>query len=88
VIEIADLAERQTLESAAEVDIIWVVRGQDDLLKCVRNLTLPSGTLYSFVATETKLSRQVRRVLLDTHQVDEDFLKAVGYWRAEGSDDE
>lgn len=88
VIEIADLAERQTLESAAEVDIIWVVRGQDDLLECVRNLTLPSGTLYSFVATETKLSRQVRRVLLDTHQVDEDFLKAVGYWRAEDSDDE
>ena len=88
VIEIADAAERQVLESAADVEIVWVVRGQDDLLDAVRNLTLPGGTLYSFVATETKLSRQVRRVLLDTHKVNEQYLKAAGYWRAEGSEEE
>ena len=88
VIEIADAAEQQVLSSAAEVEVIWVLRGQDDLLDVVRNLTLPSGTLYSFVATETKLSRQVRRVLLDAHKVNEEYLKAVGYWRAEGSDEE
>ena len=64
-----------------------MIRGQDDLLDTVRNLTLPGGSLYSFVATETKLSRQVRRVLLDTHHVDEAYLKAVGYWRADGSDE-
>ncbi|RMT89467.1 hypothetical protein ALP39_03435 [Pseudomonas marginalis pv. marginalis] len=88
VIEIENAAEQQTLRSAADVDVIWVVRGQDNLLQTVQNLTLPGGTLYSFVATETKLSRQLRRVLLDTHKVDEEFLKAVGYWRAEGSEDE
>ncbi|WP_410575886.1 SIP domain-containing protein [Bacillus sp. SIMBA_006] len=43
---------------------------------------MPGGSLYSFVATESKLSRQVRRVLLDTHKVNEEFLKAVGYWQA------
>ena len=52
------------------------------------NLTLPGGSLYSIDATESKLSRQVRRVLLDTHNVNEAFLKAVGYWRAEGSEDD
>ena len=88
VIEIADAAEKQTLNSAADVEVIWVIRGQDDLVETVRKLTLPSGSLYSFVATETKLSRQVRRVLLDTHKVNEEFLKAVGYWRAEGSEEE
>ncbi|AZF30581.1 Iron utilization protein [Pseudomonas sp. R4-35-07] len=88
VIEIADAAEQQVLESAADVEIIWVVRGEADLLEVVRNLTLPGGKLYSFVATETKLSRQVRRVLLDTHKVNEDYLKAVGYWRAEGSEED
>ncbi len=87
VIEIANVAEQQTLESAADVEVIWVVRGQDDLLETVRNLTLPGGSLYSFVATEAKLSRQVRRVLLDTHKINEDTLKAVGYWRAEGSEE-
>ena len=88
VIEIADAAEKQALHSAADVEVIWVIRGQDDLVETVRTLTLPSGSLYSFVATETKLSRQVRRVLLDTHKVNEEFLKAVGYWRAEGSEEE
>jgi NADPH-dependent ferric siderophore reductase len=88
VIEIADAAEQQALQSAAEVEVIWVLRGQADLLDTVRTLTLPSGALYTFVAMETKLSRQVRRVLLDTHKVDEAFLKAVGYWRAEGSEEE
>lgn len=81
VIEIANAAEQQPLASAAEVEVIWVVRGQDDLLETVQNLTLPGGSLYSFVATESKLSRQVRRVLLDTHHVNEAFLKAVGYWQ-------
>ncbi|NIL15596.1 siderophore-interacting protein [Pseudomonas sp. AN3A02] len=81
VIEIDNAAERQPLYSAAEVEVIWVVRGQDDLLETVQNLTLPGGSLYSFVATESKLSRQVRRVLLDTHNVNEAFLKAVGYWQ-------
>ncbi len=88
VIEIDNPAERQALHSAAEIEVIWVVRGRDDLLETVRNLKLPGGTLYSFVATETKLSRQLRRVLLDTHKVDEAFLKAVGYWRAEGSEED
>eukprot|EP01133_Synstelium_polycarpum_P000615 gene615-721_t len=81
VIEIANAAEQQPLASAAEVEVIWVVRGQEDLLETVQNLTLPGGSLYSFVATESKLSRQVRRVLLDTHNVNEAFLKAVGYWQ-------
>ena len=88
VVEIANAAEQQTLNSAADVEVIWVIRGQDDLVETVRNLTLPSGSLYSFVATEAKLSRQVRRVLLDTHQINEDALKAVGYWRAEGGEEE
>ncbi|KTC56510.1 FAD-binding protein [Pseudomonas fluorescens ABAC62] len=87
VIEIDNVAERQTLRSAAELEVKWVVRGQDDLLQTVQDLTLPSGKLYSFVATESKLSRQLRRVLLDTHKVNEEFLKAVGYWRAEGSEE-
>jgi NADPH-dependent ferric siderophore reductase len=87
VIEIENTAEQQPLHSAAEVEVIWVVRGQDDLLETVQNLRLPGGSLYSFVATEAKLSRQVRRVLLDQHKVNEASLKAVGYWRADASEE-
>ena len=88
VIEIADVHEKQALGSAADVEVIWVVRGVDDLLSTVENLQLPGGSLYAWVATETRLSRQVRRVLLDKHRLDDEFVKAVGYWRAEGSSEE
>lgn len=88
VIEIADEHEKQTLDSAADVQVTWVVRGQDELLGTLRDLQVPEGSLYAWVATETKLSRQVRRVLLDEHKLNDEFVKAVGYWRAQGSDEE
>ena len=90
VIEVANGAEQQLLESAAQVNVIWVLRdgGTDNLLTTVKQLQVPKGNLYAWVATETKVSRQIRRVLLDDHGLDEKLVKAVGYWRAEGSEEE
>jgi NADPH-dependent ferric siderophore reductase len=90
VIEVENGGEQQVLESAAQVNVIWVLRdgGKDNLLATVRQLQVPTGNLYAWVATETKVSRQIRRVLLDEHGLDEQFVKAVGYWRAEGSAEE
>ncbi len=90
VIEVENGKEQQTLESAAQVNVIWVLRGdnKDSLLTTVKQLQVPKGNLYAWVATETKVSRQIRRVLLDEHGLDEQFVKAVGYWRAEGSEEE
>jgi NADPH-dependent ferric siderophore reductase len=90
VIEVENGAEQQVLESAAQFNVIWVLRegGNDNLLTTVKQLQVPKGNLYAWVATETKVSRQIRRVLIDEHGLDEQFIKAVGYWRAEGSDEE
>ncbi|MBC3208135.1 siderophore-interacting protein [Pseudomonas sp. SWRI111] len=90
VIEVENGAEQQKLDSAAQVNVIWVLRegGQDNLLTTVRQLQVPKGNLYAWVATETRVSRQIRRGLIDEHGLDEQFIKAVGYWRAEGSDEE
>lgn len=88
VIEIEDAEERQLLSGAADVETIWVERHQQSLLEVVSQLTLPAGKLFSFVATEAALSRKLRRVLLDEHTVDEDALKAVGYWRLDPNDEE
>ena len=46
------------------------------------------GELYTWVATESALSRKVRRVLLDTHGLNDEFVKAVGYWRLDDSPEE
>jgi len=90
VIEVENGAEQQVLESAAPFNVIWVLRegGKDNLLATVKQLQVPKGNLYAWVATETKVSRRIRRVLIDEHGLDEQFIKAVGYWRAEGSEEE
>jgi NADPH-dependent ferric siderophore reductase len=90
VVEVQNAAEQQTLESAAQVEVIWVLRegGQQDLLSTVQQLHMPTGELYAWVATETRLSRQIRRVLLDEHRLNEASVKAVGYWRLEGGEEE
>ncbi|RMP01068.1 SIP domain-containing protein, partial [Pseudomonas syringae group genomosp. 3] len=42
---------------------------------------MPEGKLYAWVATESGLSRKVRRVLLDEFGLEDDFVKAAGYWK-------
>ena len=83
VVEVANPGEQQVLESAAQVDVIWVVRGEQDLQSVVRRLEMPEGKLYAWIATESGLSRKLRRVLLDEFGLDEEFVKAAGYWKRE-----
>ncbi|MFS2157980.1 siderophore-interacting protein [Pseudomonas sp. Pseusp122] len=85
VVEIADPAEQQVFQSAAQVDVIWIVRGEQDLVQVTRKLEMPEGRLYAWVATESALSRKVRAVLLNEFGLDEAAVKAAGYWRAEGT---
>ena len=70
--------------------MIWVHRDQatEDLLKTVEQLKIPEGQLYAWVATESTLSRKVRRVLLDTHGLNDEWVKAAGYWRLDTSAEE
>ncbi|CAH0248969.1 siderophore-interacting protein [Pseudomonas brassicacearum] len=90
VVEVENGAEQQILQSPAQVHVIWVLREgrQDNLLRTVRQLEMPGGKLYAWVATESKVSRQIRKVLLEDKGLDQDFVKAVGYWKADASDEE
>jgi NADPH-dependent ferric siderophore reductase len=90
IVEVENGAEQQRLESAAQIDVIWVLRegGRNNLLTTVQHIKVPDGDVYAWVATESKVSRQIRRVLLDEHSLNEQFVKAVGYWRLDDSDEE
>ncbi|NUT87891.1 siderophore-interacting protein [Pseudomonas corrugata] len=90
VVEVENGAEQQVLQSPAQVHVIWVLREgrHDSLLTTVRQLEVPVGKLYAWVATESKVSRQIRKVLLEEKGLDQDFVKAVGYWKADGSEEE
>lgn len=84
VIQIEDEQERQPLPSKAQVEVIWVRRDQEDVLDKVKHLALPQGRLYAWVALEKGLTRQAKALLLDKG-VQEEALKAVAYWRADGT---
>ena len=90
VVEVENGAEQQILQSPAQVHVIWVLREgrQDNLLRTVQQLEMPGGKLYAWVATESKVSRQIRKVLLEEKGLDQDLVKAVGYWKAEGSEED
>ncbi|MDR6712974.1 NADPH-dependent ferric siderophore reductase [Pseudomonas hunanensis] len=87
IIQIADEHERQPLPSKAQVEVIWVRREDEDLLALVKNLSLPAGKLYSWVALEKALTRQAKALLLEKG-VQDDALKAAAYWREDGSADD
>jgi NADPH-dependent ferric siderophore reductase len=87
VVEVADPGEQQIFQSQAQVDVIWIVRGEQDLLDVTRRLEMPEGKLYAWVAIESALSRKLRRLLLDEFGLEEAFMKAAGYWRLDGSDE-
>ncbi|UVL82953.1 siderophore-interacting protein [Pseudomonas sp. B21-028] len=90
VVEVENGAEQQVLQSPAQVHVIWVLREgrQDSLLTTVRQLEVPGGKLYAWVATESKVARQIRKVLLEEKGLDQDFVKAVGYWKADDNEEE
>ncbi|WP_426140446.1 siderophore-interacting protein [Pseudomonas sp. DWP3-1-2] len=87
VVEVADSGEQQVFQSQAQVDVIWIVRGEQDLVDVTRRLEMPEGKLYAWVATEAALSRRIRRVLLGEFGLDEAHLKCSGYWRLDEQDE-
>ncbi|CAM3739234.1 NADPH-dependent ferric-chelate reductase [compost metagenome] len=87
VIEIEDAQEQQPLASAAQVEVIWVQRQQQDLLEVVKDLPLPSGQLYTWVALEKSLMRKTKRLLIDDKGVKEDLIKAAAYWHLDPHDE-
>ncbi|MGE8393874.1 siderophore-interacting protein [Pseudomonas sp. BIGb0427] len=87
VIEIENAQEQQALASAAQVEVIWVLRQQQDLLEVVKDLSLPSGQLYTWVALEKSLMRKAKRLLIDDKGVKEDLIKAASYWQLDPHDD-
>jgi len=88
VIEIEDAQEQQCLASQAQLNVVWVLRHQQDLLQVVKDLVLPDGQLYAWVALEKALTRKTKRLLIDEKGVKEDLIKAAAYWRLDPQDDE
>ena len=92
--EIPGSADRQSLESRARVDFSWFERDNLDaassqlLEHALERLPTPDGDTFWWIAAESGRARRMRQHLADQRGVPKDWLRATGYWKADGSDDD
>ncbi|MDH6708830.1 NADPH-dependent ferric siderophore reductase [Kitasatospora sp. MAA19] len=84
-VEVADEAERQPLESGAELAVHWLTRcGRapgEALVGAVRAAGLPGGTPFAWLAGEAGAVRALRRQLVEERGVPKSSIDFTGYWR-------
>lgn len=87
IVEVTDKNEEQIFESKAHVGTTWLHRdgvepGTTDLLeKAVAGMKLPPGDGYAWVACEAETAKRLRHLLLDTHGLRKDWIKAASNWK-------
>jgi len=84
-IEVADPAEEQHLETAANAEITWLHRGDrpigEALVEAVRGLDFPAGRVHAFVHGEATFVRDLRGHLRIDRGLPMAQLSISGYWR-------
>jgi NADPH-dependent ferric siderophore reductase len=86
VLEVADAAEEQRINTRADVEIIWLHRDAahpdpDLQARAVRELGFPSGTVFAWAAGEASSMRALRRHLLNERGIAPDWARITGYWK-------
>ena len=87
LVEVADAAEERHLPTAANASITWLHRngapaGTTTLLdQALRDLQLPEGDTYAWIAAEVDTARRLRRYLVEEEGFLRDQVRAAGYWR-------
>ncbi|HEY9217796.1 MAG TPA: SIP domain-containing protein, partial [Phenylobacterium sp.] len=81
VIEVGAEAERQPLQSPADVRLTWLIRGSGQtLLAAAQAWQAPAGAGHIYTLGETSVIRQVRQHLIAKGRPKETIF-AEGYWR-------
>jgi len=92
--EIAGKDDRLPLGSQADFDVTWLERdgieaSRSELLEtALRELPQMPGDTFYWIATESRRARIMRRYLAEERGVSKDWIRATGYWKADGSEDE
>jgi NADPH-dependent ferric siderophore reductase len=87
VAEVADATEEQRFATRADLDLHWLHRdgaepGDPTMLQqAIAELPLPGGEGYAWIAAEAATAKTLRRMLLDTHGLNKQQVKAAAYWK-------
>lgn len=86
IIEVADAAEEQYLETSADLTLHYRHRngaaaGTTTLIvDAVAGLQFPPGVAYAYIAGEVAMAQAVRAHLTELRGFDPRYIKAAGYW--------
>lgn len=92
--EVPEVADRQPLGSQAQFKVHWLERdgidgASSDLLeRALRELPDWPGDTFYWIAAESRRVRAMRKYLAEERGVPKEWLRATGYWQADGTDDE
>lgn len=87
LIEVETEADRLELVTRADASIVWITQrpdngtDQDALTSALRQLELPKGDFFSWVACESKTAKVVRALLVEEFGANPKWTRASGYWR-------
>lgn len=87
VAAVAGADEQQAFKSRADVEVHWVYRPLDaandpaPLMAVVKDLAMPAGDVYVWVAGESDIVKLLRRHLVEERGINRSWIKAAGYWR-------
>jgi NADPH-dependent ferric siderophore reductase len=88
-IEIPEEADRQPLESDAQVTVRWFERNGFDaasstlLEDALVDFEQPDGDTFYWIATESRRARMMRKFVEGHLQVPKEWIRATGYWKAD-----
>lgn len=92
LLEIPDARDRQSLTSAAHVNLSWLERDGaapgERLENALHNLPTVAGDTFYWIATESRRARAMRLFLADERAVPKECIRATGYWKLGADDDE
>lgn len=92
IAEVDSLQDQLLWDCPQNTQIIWLQRmgspmGQVDLfLQALKQVSWPKEDTHVWIATETNVARQLRKVFIDEYGVDKNYIKAAGYWQQGKSD--
>ncbi|MES2102839.1 MAG: siderophore-interacting protein [Pseudomonadota bacterium] len=87
VVAIADGNEKMALDSDAQAQVIWLDQSASPkntselFLSALKDLTLPDGDGYAWVAAELNSAQAVRKYLLQEGGLEKHQVHAASYWR-------
>ncbi|MGG7519135.1 siderophore-interacting protein [Allorhizobium undicola] len=87
LVEVDGREDELPMESAAEVETIWVHRHKGSvaieapLVSALRERALPQGDGFAWIGCESAVAKDLRRLLVEERGMNPKWVRASGYWR-------